>query len=180
MLTLKRSSCLPAEPPTGLLQSSICIFLLAEEVFLQKTAPTLPVIITKSLSRNQCKERPQSKVNISLQFSQFFWTKEPSVISISQLLLKNGLKQLFDQPWQLNSSERFFSKYCFSVGYCYCMLLLFTASSEGFPANIYLLKVNNRNIRKRHEMYSKLAIKTPERRKNTRMTSSTSFWCFYC
>ena len=32
------------------------------------------------------------------------------------------------------------------------------------PANIYLFKVNNRNTRKRCEIYSKLAIKTPERR----------------
>ena len=30
--------------------------------------------------------------------------------------------------------------------------------------NIYLLKVNNRNTRKRCELYSKLTIKTPERR----------------
>ena len=32
------------------------------------------------------------------------------------------------------------------------------------PANIYLLKVNNRNSRKRYEMSSKLTIKTPARR----------------
>ena len=31
------------------------------------------------------------------------------------------------------------------------------------PTNIYLLKVNNRNTRKRCEMCSKLTIKTPER-----------------
>ena len=33
-----------------------------------------------------------------------------------------------------------------------------------FPAGIYLLKVNNRNTRTRHEICSKLTIKTPERR----------------
>ena len=32
------------------------------------------------------------------------------------------------------------------------------------PANIYLVKVNNRNTRKRCEICSKLTIKTPERR----------------
>ena len=32
------------------------------------------------------------------------------------------------------------------------------------PANIYLLKVSNRNARKRIEVISKLTIKTPERR----------------
>ena len=31
-------------------------------------------------------------------------------------------------------------------------------------AKIYLLKVNNRNTRKRNEICSKLTIKTPERR----------------
>ena len=33
------------------------------------------------------------------------------------------------------------------------------------PANIYLFKVNNRNTRKRCEIFSKLTIKTPERRR---------------
>ena len=33
-----------------------------------------------------------------------------------------------------------------------------------YPANIRLFKFNNRNIRKKCEMYSKLTIKTPERR----------------
>ena len=32
-----------------------------------------------------------------------------------------------------------------------------------FPANVYLLKVNNRSTRKRCEICSKLTIKTPER-----------------
>ena len=88
-------------------------------MFLQKTAPTLPVIITKSLSRNQFKERPRSKVKISLQFSQFFWTKEPSVISISKSLLKNGLKQLFDK----NHDNSTHLKYFFQTFHAYCFLL---------------------------------------------------------
>ena len=33
-----------------------------------------------------------------------------------------------------------------------------------YPTNIYLLKVNNRNTRKMCEIYSKLKIKSPERR----------------
>ena len=33
-----------------------------------------------------------------------------------------------------------------------------------YPANVYLFKVNNRNIRKRCKISSKLTIKTPERR----------------
>ena len=35
---------------------------------------------------------------------------------------------------------------------------------RAFPANIYLFKGNDRNTRKRCEIYSKLTIKTPERR----------------
>ena len=39
-----------------------------------------------------------------------------------------------------------------------------TSLLDIFPANIYLFKVNNRNTRKRCEIYSKLTIKIPERR----------------
>ena len=38
--------------------------------------------------------------------------------------------------------------------FCFCPYL----------AGIYLLKVNNRNTRTRHEIFSKLTTKTPERR----------------
>ena len=42
---------------------------------------------------------------------------------------------------------------------------LFSAGIErDWPVNIYLLKFNNRNTRKRCEICSKLSIKTPERR----------------
>ena len=36
-----------------------------------------------------------------------------------------------------------------------------------YPANVYVVKVNNKNTRKKCEIYSKLTRKTP-------------FWCFYC
>ena len=39
-----------------------------------------------------------------------------------------------------------------------------------FPAGIYLLKVNNRNTRKRCETCSKLTIKRPEQRRWRRST----------
>ena len=42
---------------------------------------------------------------------------------------------------------------------------MFKASSNtSSPAGNYMLNVNNRNTRTRCEIYSKLAIKTPERR----------------
>ena len=37
--------------------------------------------------------------------------------------------------------------------------------SHSFPVNIYLLQVNNKNTQKRCEIYSKLTIRTPERRR---------------
>ena len=40
---------------------------------------------------------------------------------------------------------------------------LISGRIEVYPAGIYLLKVNNRNTRRRCEIYSKLTIKTPER-----------------
>ena len=39
-----------------------------------------------------------------------------------------------------------------------------STSISTIPANIYLLKVKNRNTRKRREICSKLTIKTPQRR----------------
>ena len=39
---------------------------------------------------------------------------------------------------------------------------------SNFPANIYLFKVNNKNTRKKCEKFSKLTIKTPERRQRRR------------
>ena len=41
---------------------------------------------------------------------------------------------------------------------------------NGFLANIYLFKANNRNTRKRYETCSKLTMKT--------RTTSANFWCF--
>ena len=42
------------------------------------------------------------------------------------------------------------------------------------PANIYLFKVDNRNTRKRGEIFSKLTIKTPGKRQDN------FFQCWYC
>ena len=42
-------------------------------------------------------------------------------------------------------------------------LLTVNAKGQDVPVGIYLLKVNNRNIRRRCEICLKLTIKTPER-----------------
>ena len=49
----------------------------------------------------------------------------------------------------------------------------YSKSAIEFPADIYLLKFNNRNTRTRCEICSKLAIKTPGKRQ-------AWFWCLYC
>ena len=52
---------------------------------------------------------------------------------------------------------------------------------RAFPANIYLFKGNDRNTRKRCEIYSKLTIKTPERRQwqkpNKNIWKTRGFHC---
>ena len=47
--------------------------------------------------------------------------------------------------------------------YCFYCRLRASRCQLG-PGKIYLLKVNNRNTKKGYEIYSKLTIKTPERR----------------
>ena len=46
---------------------------------------------------------------------------------------------------------------------------------RSYPAGIYLLKVNNRNTKRRCEIYSKLTIKTPERRHWRRSDNLTDY-----
>ena len=45
------------------------------------------------------------------------------------------------------------------------LLQTIQGGTQNLPANIYLLKVNNRNTGKWREIFSKLTIKTPERRR---------------
>ena len=44
-----------------------------------------------------------------------------------------------------------------------CFIANYNHHANAIPANIYLFKINNRNIRKRCEICSKLTIKPPER-----------------
>ena len=53
----------------------------------------------------------------------------------------------------LNIEAKFVNAFSFSIFW-----------QRVIPANIYLFKINNRNTRKRCEMFSKLTRKTPERR----------------
>ena len=48
--------------------------------------------------------------------------------------------------------------------YLIIILMLFTYRARDFPADIYLLKLNNRNTREKCEFCSRLTIKTAERR----------------
>ena len=77
-----------------------------------------------------------------------------------QKILLNSFFCLF-----LKSSYLQFILKCFPVFSKNCNRILETTEINGnIPANIYLFKVNNRNTKKRCEFYSKLTIKTPERR----------------
>ena len=58
---------------------------------------------------------------------------------------------------KLISSQKFYGMQDFIV-------LRLIGNLKTFPVDIYLLKVNNRNIRTRYEIFSKLTIKTQERR----------------
>ena len=68
-------------------------------------------------------------------------------------------------------------------------LPLFPVPIREFSAGIYLLKVNNKNTKKRCEICSNLTIKTPERRQcDVALVSllltlnifHILFYCFYC
>ena len=52
----------------------------------------------------------------------------------------------------------------FSIYYLLFTIFYLTSNRSSYPVNIYLFKVTNRNTRKKCEIYSKLTIKTPERR----------------
>ena len=49
-----------------------------------------------------------------------------------------------------------------------CVILRCAPNAKSIPANTYLFKFNNRNTRKRGEIFSKLTIKKPERRQRRR------------
>ena len=62
--------------------------------------------------------------------------------------------------WQLYSDQKMYVMFSISVYYN--------------PANIYLFKVDSRNIRKK--VWNMFKVNN----KNTTTTSLTLFWCFYC
>ena len=66
---------------------------------------------------------------------------------------------LFDEdrePFTNTNDQRFV--------YLKSLATMFKNMDTYSAANVYLIKFSNRNIRKRCEIYSKLTIKTPERR----------------
>ena len=99
----------------------------------------------------------------------------------------------------------FVLKVLFNIGNCLFLLIKFYFSVRiypfsvanilgcifitPYPTNIYLFKVNNKNIRKRCEIRSKLIIKTPERDVNDVVlvffianfeNIPHLFLCYYC
>ena len=86
-------------------------------------------------------------------------------------LSMNTVDQSFNLFWFLNLLRNiFFSN--FHV--CQCLILLQNNGKHWHNrTNIYLLKVNNRNSKKRYEICSKLTI-------NHQNNENRTFWCFYC
>ena len=73
--------------------------------------------------------------------------------------------------YKIQSFKTFFSPSIFFKIYDHDFLAFITVdvllhSTLNIPADIYLLKVNNRNTRARCEICSKLTIKIPERRRS--------------
>ena len=56
----------------------------------------------------------------------------------------------------------------------WCLFQFHSSTKARKLAGNYMFKFNNRKTRTRCEIFSKLTIKTPERRQ------WTSFWCLYC
>ena len=94
-----------------------------------------------------------------------FW----NIINLNWLVSTSGGKS-----WEVFTNE-FYTSQSFSWSRDFLMFLGGLERKESIPANIYLFKVNNRNARKRCEIFSKLTIKTPERRQ--RLLGS---FCDFC
>ena len=83
-------------------------------------------------------------------------------IILTNLCVCYGFSSFFNQPFSFSCDENkadniFISFYIIFFHKVFC----FMAGIVGKPANIYLFKVNNRNTRKRCEIYSKLIIMSP-------------------
>ena len=80
------------------------------------------------------------------------------------LVSKGRVKKMFASS--LKSIIRRFALNSGGIKYIsHCLKTFSNTDQYNFEANVYLLKVNNRNTRKSCEIYSKLTIKTPGRRR---------------
>ena len=101
------------------------------------------------------------------------------LMSIKKKSLSN-----MDLPWIILLICFWFMDHSMLLVACYTGDLAFTRR----PANIYMLKVNNRNTRKRCEICSDLTIKTPDNVSDVVLVFlllnlnifHTFFYCFYC
>ena len=94
--------------------------------------------------------------NIFNSISIYSWKKNSSVTKIHiRKILQMLWKMFLIQSLYILEKKILISKYKKQL-----------CSKANNPANIYLFKVNNRNTRKRCEIFSKLTIKTPEWRRH--------------
>ena len=105
------------------------------------SAKNMPNICKKDMSRCEI----YSSLTLILSFDAQFLVKSLSFYSIFIIIV-------FEYHYSFAVSTPYFSK------------SLSLVAIIRIPANMYLFKVNSRNIRKRYKICSKLTIKTPERR----------------
>ena len=109
---------------------------------------------------NSSEDYLKISVEFVFQFLLHFKTGNLHMIIQSFILyFADSISHLFTSPWCM-----LYVKDLFFVVESWCNLWVMQYSSQNsLPANIYLFKVNNKNIRQRHELPSKIKTKTPER-----------------
>ena len=127
---------------------------------------TLSLLRTEGLLRTDGSEftGPWCKVGVQ------YWLMNLEIISLIIVKTAEGLS--LDDQRQYFWHHRVMNSHLFHITISRQCFISITPETKSFltfsgglhPANIYLSKINNRNTRKRREIYSRLSL--------------TSFWCF--
>ena len=124
-----------------------------------------------------CQKRP-TNIFATVAGKQLCWCL--FLIKVAGWILRIFLEHLYQRT---SPGDCFSDIFIFNLEY-----ILPNIQVSSYTANIHLLKVNNRNTRKRYEICWKLSIKTVERRHChgsvflllTLNMFQTFFLCFYC
>ena len=139
---------------------------------------------TSHTSHNSYSPHNSNQSQTSLQYNDVSHSKE--VLSMLDSLRTN--EELCDVVLLIGNLRLLAHKVVLASCSAYFKAMF---TGKNIPTNIYLFKVNNRNIGKRCEICSRLTIKTPERRHWHHWHSSVSIvdleqvnvswlWCTFC